>query len=130
MSFKNDFIETFKILPGILEAHAFDATKMIVSIVNEKGKVDRTSLKNYLYELKNYPGVTGKITIDENGEAQKEIFLLKSENGRIVQVNWEEDFFKLFEEDYLPEYEYNEEQEYKYSEDKEYEYNEEREDVY
>lgn len=130
ISFKNDFRETFKILPGILEAHAFDATKMIISIVNEKGKVDKASLKNYLYELKDYPGVTGKITIDQNGEAQKDLFLLKAEDGKIVQVNWEEDFFKLFEEDYLQDYENNEEQEYKYSEDKEYEYNEEQEDVY
>ena len=35
-SFKKNFEETFEILPGILEAQAFDATKMIISIINEK----------------------------------------------------------------------------------------------
>ena len=73
--------------------------------------VDRASLKNYLYELKNYPGVTGQISFDQNGEAQKEIFLLKAENGRIVQVNWEENYFKLSEEEYEQEYEYDEDEE-------------------
>ncbi len=110
-SFKNNFEETFEILPGILEAQAFDATKMIISIINEKPMVDRASLKNYLYELKNYPGVTGQISFDQNGEAQKEIFLLKAENGRIVQVNWEENYFKLSEEEYEQEYEYDEDEE-------------------
>lgn len=111
MSFKKDFEETFEILPGILEAQAFDTVKMIISIVRERGMVDKTSLKNYLYELKNFPGVTGKISFDQNGEAQKEIFLLKAENGRIVQVNWEENYFKLSEEDYEQEYEYDEDEE-------------------
>jgi hypothetical protein len=84
---------------------------MIISIINEKRVVDRASLKNHLHELKNYPGVTGKISFDQNGEAQKEIFLLTAENGRIVQVNWEENYFKLSEEDYEQEYEYNEDEE-------------------
>jgi ABC-type branched-subunit amino acid transport system substrate-binding protein len=110
-SFKKNFEETFEILPGILEAQAFDATKMIISIINEKQTVDRVSLKNYLYELKNYPGVTGQISFDQNGEAQKEIFLLKAESGRIVQVNWEENYFKLSEEEYEQEYEYDEDEE-------------------
>jgi branched-chain amino acid transport system substrate-binding protein len=122
MRFKEEFSETFKALPGILESHAFDAAKMIVSIVRDKGRIDRESLRNYLLELKGYQGVTGRITFDRKGEAQKELFLLKAENGRIVQVNWEEDFFKLFEEDYVQEYYYQDDQEYESSEDGEDEY--------
>ncbi|MFQ5900709.1 MAG: penicillin-binding protein activator [Thermodesulfobacteriota bacterium] len=84
--FIEDFEATFHIIPGILEAQAFDVTNMIISLLKEEGVIDRDSLKEFLYSIEDFPGVTGWITVDRQGDIQKELFILNVEEGKIVQA--------------------------------------------
>lgn len=78
--------ETYAEDPTILEAQAFDAANILFSLLEPRVLNSRESLRNALARLKNYPGVTGVTSFDFTGEADKNLFLLKVENGQIVQL--------------------------------------------
>ena len=60
--------------PGVVSAHSYDATRILLaSISTTKG--DISSVKESLYRVKNYPGVSGTTTINQFGDAQKPVFL-------------------------------------------------------
>lgn len=63
---------------SVFHAHAFDATMMIltaieaVSIqVGDHLFIPRTALKNRLFAMANFPGITGNLTCDANGDCQQ-----------------------------------------------------------
>lgn len=78
--------ETYAEDPTILEAQAFDAANILFGLLDRKELDSREALRNALARLKNYPGVTGSTSFDFTGEADKNLFLLKVQNGRIVQL--------------------------------------------
>jgi len=57
--------------------NAYDAVMLIVDAL-EKGK----DLKTYLYDIKDYPGAGGMLTIDSNGDAIKDFQLMIVKNGK------------------------------------------------
>lgn len=78
--------ETYTEDPTILEAQAFDAANILFSLLDRKDLNSREALRQALARLKNYPGVTGNTSFDFTGEADKNLFLLKVQKGRIVQL--------------------------------------------
>jgi len=62
--------------PSGFHAHAYDATNMLlnaieaVAVVSEDGSVHvgRQALRDYLYSLSGYAGLTGTLTCDANGD--------------------------------------------------------------
>jgi branched-chain amino acid transport system substrate-binding protein len=81
-SFKNKFGKD----PGIAAAHSYDATKILISAIDDVGdNVDKVREK--LKNIKNYPGVSGLTSIDKYGDAYKEIFIKKFnyENGKWIK---------------------------------------------
>jgi ABC-type branched-subunit amino acid transport system substrate-binding protein len=78
--------ETYSEDPTILEAQAFDAANILFSLLDRKDLDSREALRNALARLRNYPGVTGNTSFDFTGEANKNLFLLKVQEGRIVQL--------------------------------------------
>ena len=44
------------------------------------------NIKQGLYSIKNFPGVTGKTSFDKNGDVIKELRILKVSNGNFVPV--------------------------------------------
>lgn len=55
---------------GTYEAYAYDAMLILAQAI-EKGGADRESIKNYLTTLKDFKGVTGITSFDENGDSAK-----------------------------------------------------------
>ncbi|MEW6419611.1 MAG: ABC transporter substrate-binding protein [Nitrospirota bacterium] len=51
---------------GIYAAHAYDATNVLIAAMN-KGGTEINSIKNTLNNMKDFPGVTGKITFVKGG---------------------------------------------------------------
>jgi ABC-type branched-subunit amino acid transport system substrate-binding protein len=84
--FVNDFKRIYGDKPGIIEAQAYDATRMIIEIL-KRGDIDRGRLREELAALRDFNGATGLISFDDAGEAIKDIFLLMVENGRIVEAH-------------------------------------------
>ena len=50
------------------------------------GSTDGAKIRDALAQTKDFPGVTGKITIDADHNAVKPAVILKIENGKFVYV--------------------------------------------
>jgi len=73
--------------PSILEAQGFDVAGLLLNILERPDVKAREDVRLALSQLSNYPGVTGATSFDFQGEAEKELFLLQVQNGRIRQIN-------------------------------------------
>lgn len=89
--FVSDFKNIYGTEPGIIEAQAYDAVKIMLETIRnsqESGiKSQKDEVRDNLSNLKGFPGATGNITFDINREALKNLFILTVKNGRIVEVN-------------------------------------------
>lgn len=83
-SFVERFTKKYGVAPGIYAAHAYDALKIVVQAIKEGGYTAE-GIKKALYSIKNFLGVTGNTSFDENGDVVKPIQILKVENGKFVR---------------------------------------------
>lgn len=79
------FVEKYKAkykkLPNANSALGFDTLMLIINAIERAKSADPKAIRNALASTKNYQGVTGSITIDENGNAIKDAVILKVTNG-------------------------------------------------
>ena len=80
--FENNYGET----PSNLSAQAYDAAGIIFKSINS-GANNRLKIKEILIKVKNYPGVTGKTSLLESGDSEKNIFALTVRKKKIVEEN-------------------------------------------
>lgn len=78
--------EVFGILPGFLEAQAYDAAMIVFQAVNDPNVRSRHSLMMGLKEVRDFPGVTGLTAFDETGDVKKQLYLLTVKGRRFVQI--------------------------------------------
>jgi ABC-type branched-subunit amino acid transport system substrate-binding protein len=81
------FVERFGEEPSILEAQGFDVANILFSLLDRPDVTSRETLRLALALLQDYPGVTGATSFDQQGEAEKVLFLLQVQHGHIVQIN-------------------------------------------
>lgn len=81
------FNEKYQEEPSILEAQGFDVANILLALLDRPDVTSRETLRLALNLLKDYPGVTGSTSFDYHGEAEKVLFLLQVQNGRIIQIN-------------------------------------------
>ncbi len=55
----------------------YDSIQILFEAIKKANSINSTEIKNALYKIKNYPGVTGPITFDKNGDANKQIVILQ-----------------------------------------------------
>jgi ABC-type branched-subunit amino acid transport system substrate-binding protein len=85
--FVEHYFKKFAEEPTILEAQGYDTAGILLTLLNDPNVLTREDLRRALAQLPDYPGVTGATRFDATGEAEKILFLLKVENGAIVQIN-------------------------------------------
>lgn len=82
-----DFVKNFQskygIEPGVYAAHAYDAARIVFSAL-ERGGSSVESIKTALHETRDFDGVTGKTTIDKNGDVVKPIQFMEVSNHDFV----------------------------------------------
>lgn len=80
-----EFSEKFKTKygeePDVYSAYAFDAIKIIVKAIQEGGYISE-GIKNELYKMKDFKGVTGLTTFDKFGEVDKPFYIYEVKNGK------------------------------------------------
>lgn len=64
-------------------AHGYDTLKLVVLAI-KRGGYSAEGIKNALYNIKNYPGVSGETTFDENGDVAKPAMVKVVKNGQFV----------------------------------------------
>jgi branched-chain amino acid transport system substrate-binding protein len=77
-----DFIKKFKAkyndrTPDAMAALGYDTTKILADAFKRAGSTDPAALRTAIAETKDFPGVTGVITLDENRNAKKPAVVLE-----------------------------------------------------
>lgn len=73
-------------IPSILEAQAFDVASLLLATVDRPEIANRDDLRTALIQLDNVRGVTGTTGFNLDGEAIKQLNLLRVERGRLVEI--------------------------------------------
>lgn len=79
--FVNDYKSRFGTVPDALAATAYDAALIMFDAIKRANSLDGAAIRNALAATKEFPGVTGKVTFNENRDAVKPIVMIKIENG-------------------------------------------------
>lgn len=68
-AFQDAFVEAYGKEPDTYAAYAYDATSVIIEAIKQNG-AKREGLKQALDQLKDFPGATGVLNFDENGDVE------------------------------------------------------------
>ncbi len=84
-----NFVEKYKSRtgkePDFFALNSYDALMLIVEAGNKYGFTS-DGIKKGLYEIKDYEGVSGKMSFDENGEVIKDFAVKQIRDGKFVAV--------------------------------------------
>ena len=84
-TFVNDFKSKFNVYPSYYAALGFDNIGLMIEALKSVS-FDQSRVKDGLYSISGYQGVTGEISFDNNGDVYKPVILKKVENGHFVIV--------------------------------------------
>ncbi|MEG0551728.1 MAG: ABC transporter substrate-binding protein [Vagococcus sp.] len=76
------FKEKYKKTPSSFNALAYDSMYMIAESMEKVGEIDSEKLAKELSELKNFDGVTGKMSMDKNHNPKKPAVVIGIKNGK------------------------------------------------
>ena len=85
LKFAKKFKEKYGVSPDPEAGFSYDAMKLLALAIEREGTAAE-GIKNALYQIKGYKGVTGETTFDANGDVIKPIGIKKVENGNYVWV--------------------------------------------
>ncbi|MGZ5957262.1 MAG: ABC transporter substrate-binding protein [Myxococcaceae bacterium] len=81
-----DYKAAFGGVPDALAALGYDAAMVAVDAMKRATTLDRTSVRDAIAATKNFPGVTGTITLDEHRNASKPAVVLEVGKGKTKYV--------------------------------------------
>jgi len=79
--FVNDYKARYGTVPDALAATAYDAARIMFDAIKRANSLDGTAIREALAATKEFPGVTGKVTFNENRDAVKPIVMIKIQEG-------------------------------------------------
>lgn len=84
-NFVKAYKEKFNEEPDMFAAQSYDAAKILLTAIKNADSLDGDNIRNAMAQTKDFPGVTGNTSFTENGDAVKDILILKVENGKFVK---------------------------------------------
>ena len=63
---------------------AYDATMMIVNAINKANSADTVKIRDEMAKTKDFPGVSGSITLNETHDAVKSAVIIEMKDGKQV----------------------------------------------
>ncbi len=84
--FVSDYKARYNTIPDALAATAYDAAKIMFDAIKRANSLDGKAIRDALAATKDFPGVTGKVTFNENRDAVKPIFMIEIKDGGIYAV--------------------------------------------
>ncbi len=85
--FVKEFQETYQETPDFIEAIVYDSAMILFNVVSREQIRYRSEIRDELLNLDNFPGVTGLTRFDENGDAQKKLYLLRVKGKKFVELD-------------------------------------------
>ncbi|MEX0974635.1 MAG: ABC transporter substrate-binding protein [Bacillota bacterium] len=90
------FVEAYKLKynkePNAFAALGYDAYLVIIEAIKSAGKPEPVLIRDNLAKTKNFKGVTGTITMDENRDANKSAVILQVKGGKFQYLSTVEPF--------------------------------------
>jgi len=80
--FVQTFQEKYGEVPDALAACGYDAIRLVADAIQRAGSTDPQAIRDALAKTKDFPGVTGTITIDADRNARKSAVVLTIRNGQ------------------------------------------------
>ena len=84
--FVKEFEETYEETPDFIEAIVYDSAMILFNVVSREQIRYRSEIRDELLNLDNFPGVTGLTRFDENGDAQKKLYLLRVKGRKFIEL--------------------------------------------
>ena len=85
--FVKDFEETYQEAPDFIEAIVYDTAMILFNVVSREQIRYRSEIRDELLNLDGFPGVTGLTRFDENGDAQKKLYLLRIKGRKFAELD-------------------------------------------
>ena len=82
--FVGDFKSRYNIKPDALAALGYDAMRVLADAIKRAGTTNGPKLRDAIAATKDFPGVTGVITINSERNAVKSAVVLKIQDGKFV----------------------------------------------
>ena len=79
VEFVKVYMEMYGIEPDILGGYGYDVVRIAAEALGKGMTPDQ--IKNALYAIEDFPGVTGRTTFDENGDVTKDLKMMAVKNG-------------------------------------------------
>jgi branched-chain amino acid transport system substrate-binding protein len=73
-------------VPDALAATAYDAARIMFDAIKRANSLDGKAIRDALAATKDFPGVTGKVTFNENRDAVKPIVMIEIKDGGLYAV--------------------------------------------
>ncbi|MCX5780747.1 MAG: ABC transporter substrate-binding protein [Firmicutes bacterium] len=84
VKFVADFQAKYNKVPNSFNALGYDSVQMLAQAIKDAGAADPVKIKDALAKIKDFVGVTGKITIDANHNPIKAGIIIEYVNGKQV----------------------------------------------
>ena len=81
--FIKKFKEAYGIIPDSMAAMGYDAALVLADAIKRSPNITSKDIRDALASTKDFPGVTGNITIDEKRNANKAAVVLKIKDGQL-----------------------------------------------
>jgi branched-chain amino acid transport system substrate-binding protein len=82
--FVGDYKAKYNQVPDALAALGYDAARILADAMTRAGSTDGPKVRDAIAATKDFPGVTGAITINKERNAVKSAVILKVENGKYL----------------------------------------------
>ncbi len=84
------FVEAFRarhgVVPNGLSALTYDAVKLVADAIARAGTTEKAALRRSLASTRDFPGVTGRTTLNASRDADKDAAIISVRQGRLVFV--------------------------------------------
>jgi len=81
------FIQKYKAkngeVPDAMAVLGYDAARILIDAIKRAGSTEGAKIRDALAQTKDFPGVSGSITIDADRNSKKNIVVLKIEGGKV-----------------------------------------------
>jgi branched-chain amino acid transport system substrate-binding protein len=84
--FVNDYKAKYGSIPDALAATAYDAAHIMFDAIKRSKSLDGPDIRDALAATKDYPGVTGTVTFNQNRDAVKPIVMIEIKDGGLYAV--------------------------------------------
>ncbi len=91
VTFVEQFFHLYDHKPNIWSGYGYDVVR-IASVALGFGGEDASRIKEELYKITNFPGVTGLTTFDINGDVMKDLRILIAKDGQFIPYKPESNY--------------------------------------